>query len=229
MAFEKANEFSELVIGDTVGIRSVNGNLEFKTLTLNGDIYTETGTLLQLGAETKRDGWNDFLGSAGAAAKGNAAPVSTLISGHMMDVWAIGDYKTFDLHILHELKVATKVFPHVHWRAMTAAPNTAHKVQFDITYSVGKNYAGAPFTNNVTISLTDNPTGFNFNEIIESSLAQAFLVDIDDIVTYTVKRVTPTTGTSYAGDVVINYVDFHFESDFILTKERNAPFTKANT
>jgi len=228
MAFENANEFSELVIGDTVGIRVANGVLEFKTLTFNGVGYTETGDASFPINETKRNGWNDFLGSAGAAAKGNSAPVATSYGVHVLEKWAIGDSKTFVFHILHEFKETTKIYPHIHWRAMTASPNTAHKVQFDITWSKGKSYAQEAYTANVTFSLLDNPTGFNFNEIIEAIEAQAFFADIDDVITITVKRVTPSAGTSYSGDVVLDYLDLHFESDMILTNERNAPFTKAN-
>jgi hypothetical protein len=184
--------------------------------------------------EQRRQGWFDIVGAAGSAGAGAAAPTITSYGVAPMrhELWVIGDYKTFYFHIPHEYATGTKIYPHVHWSAMTAAPNTAHTVQFDCTYQVGKSFSQSAFTSETTISLLDSPTGFAFNEIVEASDAQAINLgtglDTDSIIYITVKRVTPASGTSYTGNVIVSFVDLHTESDMVLTNEKAAPFTKSN-
>jgi hypothetical protein len=122
------------------------------------------------------------------------------------------------------------MWPHVHWSVKSTNPNTTHRVQFDITISIGKAYAAAAFTTNRTISVVDTPTMYNANEIIQCSDAQSILasegLEIDALIYLTVTRVTPATGTSYTGTVTLDYVDLHMVSDRRLTTTALAPFTK---
>ncbi len=180
--------------------------------------------------EVDVSGWDDLISDTGTAAAGSAAPTLTSFGVHRLEVWAINDSKTFKFHVKHGYKAGTSMYPHVHWRAMSANPNTAQTVQFDLTYQIGRSYSQAPFTSDVTISLLDNPTGYNFNEIIEASDVQALIatngIEVDALIEITVKRVTPVSGTSYTGNVVVDYVDIHFQDDGSLTTTKNAPFTK---
>jgi len=174
-------------------------------------------------------GWTDLIGSAGSAAAGAAAPAITSFGVHRLEVWAINDSKTFVYHVPHTYTPSTVVYPHVHWRALTANPNTAQTVQFNLTYQIARSYSRSTFSSDITISLLVNPTGFNFNEIIEATTIQAIpatLIETDGLIMITCTRVTPVSGTSYTGNVVIDYVDIHFQDDGLSTTTRNFPFTK---
>jgi hypothetical protein len=177
-------------------------------------------------------GWDDILGDTGSALSGSAAPTPTTFSGHRLEVWTINDGKTFKFHIPHRYTPGTLVYPHVHWRALTTNPNITHTVQFDITYQIAQSYSRSSFSSDVVISLLDSPTGYNYNEIIEASLAQAIpatLVETDGLIMITGKRVTPSTGTSYTGNVVVDFIDLHFQDDGLSTTTKNYPFTKVIT
>ncbi|MFA6198791.1 MAG: hypothetical protein WC679_00040 [Bacteroidales bacterium] len=177
-------------------------------------------------------GWSDLLGGAGTAAAGTAAPAATSFGVHRLEVWAINDSKTFKFHIPHEYSPNTVLYPHVHWRALTVAPVPTHVVQFNLSYQIARGYSRSAFSSDVVISLVDSPTGYNYNEIIEASLVQAIpatLVETDGLIMITLTRVLPSTGTSYTGNVVVDFIDLHFQDDGLSTTTKNYPFTKVIT
>lgn len=174
-------------------------------------------------------GYEDYTGSAGAAAAGGQAPSVVTFGNYRVETWAIGDNKTFTYHIKHNYKLGTLVYPHVHWRTITTNPTITQTVQWDLTYCAAKSYSRGAYSSDTTISLLDTPTGYNYNEIIEATEQQAINladVEIDGLIVINVKRVTPVTGTSYTGIVVLDFADIHVQIDGSATTTKNYPFTK---
>lgn len=179
--------------------------------------------------EKERTGFNDYLGVTGAGGAGNPSPSTTTYTIDGVDFrlpkWIIGDNVTLDIHVLHGFIKDTLIFPHIHWQAMTAAPDTSQVVQFDVSIMVGAPHSQAAFDTVTTISLVDSPTGFNFNEIIEATDVQAIAAsracDADSVIRVLVTRVTPSAGVSYTGDVVMTFMDMHVEDDMVLTTTKS--------
>lgn len=175
-------------------------------------------------------GWNDYLSRHGVAVKNLTTPTPIEFDGFGLSSFIMGDEFSYEYHVQHQYKLNTKVFPHIHWSALTPNPDISEVIQFDVSISVGKAFSQAEFTTPVNFSLVASPTGFNFNETMDTTEIQGILptlgLEPDTLIRLSITRVTPVEGVSYSGIVHVGSVDLHYESDETLTTDRFLPFTK---
>ncbi|KKK79387.1 hypothetical protein LCGC14_2834030, partial [marine sediment metagenome] len=102
-------------------------------------------------------GWNDFL-MPGLTLPRTAAnsPAITTFQGNIeqlafqnggaqpRETWSA-------IHILHDYRTGTKIFPHIHWSHNNATPSG--DVKWQIEYSISKGHSGGTFPAATTISL----------------------------------------------------------------------------
>lgn len=177
-------------------------------------------------------GFNDYLNSGLSLPRigANAPSLTTYRDGlfqlafdggvSLNETWA-------NIHILHDYKDGTKIYPHIHWSHIVGAPSG--DVKWNIEYSVSKGHSGGTFGASTTVSVTQT-AGAQYThqiaEVSEGDAIDATNLEPDSVVQFRVYR-DPTDGAdTFANDAYLIYFDCHVESDRILTNEKVSPFTK---
>ena len=177
-------------------------------------------------AVVKGSGWDDYITSGlaiGDKPSLNPPAFNTFRDGFKRYQYSNGDEGNFDIHILHNYKAGSKVYPHIHW-AMNVAGATGSGF-WRVYYSPAKGYSQQAFPAEASFDIPITPEGTQYmHQIDEATEAQAFNtnLEVDSIV---MGRVELVAGT-LSHDPFLIEVDFHIESDGRLTNEMNAPFTK---
>lgn len=174
-----------------------------------------------LGAAT--GGWRDLRASLVGTASGPAAPTLTAFGptgkGKQL-AFGVGDSVYVSLHMDHDVKPGSTVYPHVHWTTNGTSTATV-KWEMSITEAAGHNTANFPADTVTTVEeaaagtawrhmVTEHPTGYAAPEP-------------DTLIIITLSRIT--NGGTDNGDTVFGlYVDFHYEADRVATKNRTPDF-----
>lgn len=177
-------------------------------------------------------GWNDYL-SPGLNLPRNAANAPTIktFRGNLQALAFAGNTGTEEtwcsVHILHDYKEGTKLYPHVHWSHNNASPSG--DVKWQIEYSVAKGHSGGTFPTATTISLTETAGAQYTHHVIEASEGDAIAsteIEPDSVILFRLFRDADDVADTFADDAFLLYLDIHFENDRILTPEKVRPFTK---
>ncbi len=178
-------------------------------------------------------GWNDFLMSGLILPRTAAnAPAITTFQGNIQqlafqnagnqprETWSA-------IHILHDYRAGTKIFPHIHWSHNNATPSG--DVKWQIEYSVSKGHSGGTFPAATTISLIQTAAAQYTHHLIETSTANAIAsaeIEPDSVILFRLFRDSSDEDDTFADDAFLLYFDIHFQSDLTLTNEKVRPFTK---
>ena len=180
----------------------------------------------------RQAGFNDYLNSGLNLPRiGANAPAITpyrdglqqlaFVDGvNMKETWA-------NIHILHDYKPGTKLYPHVHWSHIAAAPSGNIKWNFE--YSVSKGHNGGIFGASTTISVVQ-AAGVQYAqpiaEVSDDDAIPSAELEPDSVVQFRIYR-DPTDGEDTLGeDAFLIYFDCHVSSDGMFTNEKVRPFTK---
>jgi hypothetical protein len=177
-------------------------------------------------------GWNDYLSPGLTLPRTGAnAPTISTLRGNLQALAFAGNTgidETFcSIHILHDYKDGTKIYPHVHWTHNNATPSG--DVKWQIEYSVAKGHSGGAFPAATTISLTETAGAQYTHHVIETSEGDAIdatNIEPDTVILFRLFRDADDGADTFADDAFLLYLDIHFESDRILTPEKVNPFTK---
>lgn len=187
-----------------------------------------TDTLVEIGA---RAGWQDYLSSisAGKAVGANAPTWATIRAGlaaysfsasTMNEIW-------LSFHILHEYQVGTMIYPHVHWT--TTGTNTG-VCRWGLEYSFARGYNIEAFPAPTTIYLEQAASGTAYQHMItEGSEGNGVTIanlETDGIILMRVFRDAANAADTLTDAAFGLFVDIHYQSDGMLSQERNRPFTK---
>ena len=132
-----------------------------------------------------------------------------------------GDEVFGAIHIPHDIKPNTLMYPHVHWT--TNGTSTA-QVDWTFTYTVAKGHNQEAFPAETSITLSENASGIAWQHMVtEASDAQAFEApEIDSLIAFRLHRSSATnTDTVFA-----LALDLHYQSDGMLTTTKSPEFTK---
>lgn len=191
-------------------------------------VMTDTAAVVEVGRD---GGWADLLASiaAGKAVGANAPTWATILGGLaaysfsatiMNEVWV-------SFHIPHDYQVGTMFYPHVHWT--TGGVNTG-VVRWGIEYSFARGYSTDAFPASATIYLEKAATGTAYKHMI-SEAAEGAGVSIATLETDGILLCRLFRDAANAADTCTDaafglFVDLHYQSDGMLTNERNRTFTK---
>jgi hypothetical protein len=178
-------------------------------------------------------GWNDLLFPSVSTGKGAANnPTMKTFRGNIQALAFAGtgsmEEAFFSIHIPHDHKVGTKVYPHVHWTHIIGSPSGSVVWQLDYTSSEGHSVNTYPAPTTVALAAIVAPAQYT-HVITEFSDAQAFITNLepDSVVLCRIFRDPAHGSDTFENDAFLIHIDFHYESDLIFTNEKVSPFTKS--
>lgn len=131
------------------------------------------------------------------------------------------------VHILHDWKPGTDIYPHVHWAHKIASPTG--DVVWQIDYSIAKGFSQEAFPAPTTITATQTAGTQYHHQIVESStVIPAASIETDAVVLMRVYRDSAHGSDTFENNAFLMQVDLHYESDGRRTNEKASPFTKIN-
>ena len=161
------------------------------------------------------DLWDDNLTSLYTARPGATSPTLRSFgptgTNQQWD-FAVNDFVyTAGFHIKHDIKINSKMYPHVHWTTNGTDTNT---VKWELSYTVAKGHNQEAFPADVVINLEQAGSGTAWQHmIVEATDDQAFdAPEVDSLIIMRVRRVT-NGGTDNADQVFGMFVDMHYQKD----------------
>lgn len=186
-------------------------------------------TIVEIG---QRAGWNDALG---AFAQGKVSGVNipnwdTVTGGlkaysfsatQMNELWIA-------FHILHDQAMGNVMFyPHIHWMS---SGNGAGVCRWGFEFSAARGYGADVFPAPTTVYLEQAAAGVALThqiaEAAEGSGLTIATLEPDMVIMCRVFRDAAHANDTLANTVFGLYCDLHYQSDGMLTNERNRTFTK---
>lgn len=175
--------------------------------------------------------WDDYVGDlngsrASGATQPNWAVFRGGLYGHefsassMNEVW-------INLHIKHDYKQGTKIYPHVHWSTNNATPSGT--VRWGIEYSIAKGFDQQAFPATTTVYVEQAASAQYQHMITEVSDADAIAptnTEVDSIIMIRLFR-----DAAHANDTATYtsfglYVDLHYQKERIGTPNKAPDFYK---
>lgn len=131
------------------------------------------------------------------------------------------------VHILHDWKPGTDIYPHVHWAHNVASPTG--DVVWQIDYSIAKGFSQEVFPAPTTIVAQQTAGTQYYHHIIESSTTiPAASLEPDAVVLMRIYRDSGHGSDNFEDDAFLIQADLHYESDGRRTNEKASPFTKVD-
>ncbi|MCK5017478.1 MAG: hypothetical protein KAS32_10460 [Candidatus Peribacteraceae bacterium] len=213
---------------------------EIMCLDLNGKSVTlakDSGAGIKVDTVTPTYGWRDLLGETTTRNIGATKPSFETYNGAIFQYrFGAGDLEHYDFHIPHDYVAGTNIHLHIHWSQISTT-NTGGTLNFKYSalYSKGHNqgaFTGTPITDTFT-SADAGTTQYQHHiteVIISGASATAALFDRDDlepdgVILMTLEmdanNLTDSVGVT---DPFIHYVDIHYQSTNIGTKDKAPDF-----
>ncbi|MEE9510434.1 MAG: hypothetical protein V3V81_08070 [Candidatus Bathyarchaeia archaeon] len=200
-----------------------------------------SGKGIKVDTTTPTFGWRDLLGDQFAKNTGGTKPLLTTYND-TIDAWQFsdGDEAFLTFHIPHDYVAGTDIHLHIHW-SQTYDSCTGGTIDFKYfaIYAKGHNqqdFTGTPITASFSsIDINDGGTGTNqyrhhlTEVVISAATATGALFDRDDFEPDGVIELTlemdanSLTGVAVT-DPFIHYVDLHYQSSNIGTKDKVPDF-----
>ncbi len=178
-------------------------------------------------------GWNDFLMPGLVLPRTAAnAPAITAFQGNI-DALAFQNAgnqprETWStIHVLHDYREGTLLFPHIHWSHNNGAPSG--DVKWQIEYSISKGHSGGTFPASTTVSLIQTAAAQYTHHLVEVSAADAIPAteaEPDSVILFRIFRDSGDGEDTFGDDAFLLFFDIHFQSNLMLTNEKVRPFTK---
>ena len=177
--------------------------------------------------------WDDYVGSLSSGAKGVSAPpdFNEFITGQRANSFAVGDEMWISIHVKHDWKVGTDIYPHMHWLTNDATP--AGNAVWQIGWTIAKRNDTTPavFPTSTSITLSASMTVQNAHVVTEaddtaspSQVIPAAEVEVDCLVMLHVKRLTDGGAGGDAKTLFGLQLDLHYQKDRIGTVSKAPPF-----
>ncbi|KKL85892.1 hypothetical protein LCGC14_1950160 [marine sediment metagenome] len=128
---------------------------------------------------------------------------------------AVGEGFSGQFEMQHDYKEGSNLTFHVHYQGI-AAPTGTDKIQFQLTYSFGKNGVTLTPVTIITVEV-DIDTQYEFNQVDFAAITAADL-DIEDQFLFTLERIA-ASATEYSGEALIATVGVHYEIDTIGSRQ----------
>jgi len=207
--------------------RFIDGHFTFHGDTPNSDLMVIPARI------DRGDGWNDFVIDALALPQAHAtAPSLTTFRGNIQALAFIGTGVNIketwcSVHVLHDYKMGTNLYPHIHWSHIIAAPTG--NVNWQLEYSVSKGHSVGTFPSTTTLSLVQAAGPQYTHQIIETSDANAIPsvnIEPDSLIMFRIFRDPADPLDTFEDDAYLLQIDVHYQRDGFFTNEKVSPFTK---
>lgn len=197
-----------------------------------------TGKGIQVDPSTPTFGWRDIIGHSNIRSTGAGRPILKQYCGGQIyqTAYSQGDSLDFEYHIPHDYVAGTDIYVHIHWSHN--GTNISGNAVFDFytSYSKGHNQANFSPPGEKNISITYNTVDIastpkyrhRIDEVVISSnggsgtLIDNSLIEPDGVLLINTKLTTIPSITS--GDLFVHFVDIHYQSTNIGTKNKAPNF-----
>ncbi len=204
----------------------------------NLNLAGTSGTGLKVDLTTPTFGWRDLEGPIGIGPTAAGRPNLTTYDTNVED-WAFsaGDhYGPLKFHIPHDYVPGSDIYIHVHWSHNGTNISGSLVCTYYFTYAKGHNqqnfFAEKSLTQTISsLNITNTPSKRHRIDEIQLSAASpsASQIDSDDLETdglilmhFDVPTIPTITGGS--GEPFIHYVDIHYQSTSLPTKNKAPNF-----
>ena len=196
-----------------------------------------SGKGIKVDTTTPTFGWRDLLGETTTRSTGANKPSFEAYNGEINQYrFAAGKHEHYDFHIPHDYVIGTDIHLHIHWSQISTT-NTGGTVNFKYSAVYAKGHNQAAFTGTpITDTFTSADAGTTRYQqhitetIISGASATSALFDRDDLepdglilLTLEMDANNLTDGVSVT-DPFIHYVDVHYQSTNISTKDKVPDF-----
>jgi hypothetical protein len=178
----------------------------------------------------QRAGWNDYLapislGKIAGANQPNWDPVVGGVSAYSFSATIMNEIWLF-IHCLHDYAPETMIYPHIHWAS--AGANTG-VCRWGVEWTYARGYGVEAFPATQTFYLQQAALGGRQMQIVEAPEGAGLIIpnfEPDGLLLIRVFRDAANVNDTLTDRAFGFYCDIHFQTDGMLTEERNRPFTK---
>ena len=236
VSFSLNNSTKMTIDGTGVGIGITVPN---EKLSVNGNLVLNktSGEGIKIDNTTPTFGWRDLLGETTTRNTGASKPSFEAYNGAIVQYrFSNGDLEHYDFHIPHDYVAGTDIHLHIHWSQISTT-NTGGTVTFRYSAVYAKGHNQAAFTSTpITATFASGDAGTTQYQqhiteiVISAATATAALFDKDDlepdgVILMTLEmdanNLTDSVGVT---DPFIHYVDIHYQSTNIGTKDKAPDF-----
>ncbi|KKK92808.1 hypothetical protein LCGC14_2699240 [marine sediment metagenome] len=180
--------------------------------------------------------WRDLLGELFVRSTGAGKPSRATYQGSLSGLqFAAGDDEDFEYHIPHDYATGTHLHLHVHWSHINAFVNGG-TITFTYAMSYAKSHNQAPFPAEVGTTFVGTASTTRYQHMltevqVSATSPSANQIDSDDVepdgvimlrLEMTTNNITVSEGA--VPDPFIHYVDIHYQSTNIGTKDKAPDF-----
>lgn len=195
-----------------------------------------SGSGIQIERGNPTFGFNDWLGNVTQLNVGGTRPTfATYQDAVKQFQFAVGKEEHFEFHILHDYAMGTDVFLHIHWSHI-GTQVTGGSITFVYEGTYAKSHNQAAFPANISGTIVGAASSTQRQHILSeiqfsATTPDATQIDTDDIepdgvilLTAGVQANNITVSGGGVPDPFIHYVDIHYQSTGIPTKNRTPDF-----
>jgi hypothetical protein len=215
--------------------RVVNAHSPFFASTSDLIVPKTSGKGIRVDQDIPTFGWRDLEGLILPRETGAGHPTYATFRGNIKGYYfSANDVTDLVYHMPHDWVPGSDVFMHVHWSHNGTAISGSLVIEYRWTYAKGHNQATYPAetTFTQTISTPDVATypqyGTPISEVqFSKSVPSAGEVDTDLLEPDGLLKIsmkTPTIPTITGGSLFIHYVDLHYQTSNIGTKQKAPNF-----
>lgn len=221
-------------------IKAVNGSgVDYELVANDSPVFTSSiilpkasGYGIKVDTTTPTFGWHDMLGAINTKGVGANNPTWSIyrspLSGYQ---FGINDECWIEFHVPHDYVASSDVFIHVHW-SHTSASVTSGGVTWTFNVSYAKSHNQAAFPTPISTSVTQTASTTQYQHMLaevqlSATSPSASQIDSDDLEPDGVLLVhVELTGNtmSTANDPFLHFVDIHYQSTNISTKDKSPDF-----
>ena len=201
-----------------------------------GAVYPKTaGYGIKVDTDIPVYPWADMIGSVRPKSIGAGSPARAVYNGNIQQYKFIAnDTVDCEFHIPHDYAPGTDLFLHIHWSHNGTSISGDAVFTHYSTYAKGHNQAAFPaeVTNTITWATTNIATTPQYQHRIDeiqlstaggsASQLNTSNLEVDGLIMTNVKLTTlPTIGS---GSLFVHFIDIHYQSTGIGTKNRAPNF-----
>ena len=168
-------------------------------------------------------GWRDLMMAVTNAATGAGTPSLAVFgpTGNIKQMkFGVGDSVYTSMHVDHDIKRNSLMYPHVHWATSGTSTNS---VKWQLSYIIAAGHNQANFPADTTTTVEEAAQGTAWRHMVTESSTGILAPEVDSLVILELKRIT--NGGSENGDNVFGlFVDMHYEVEGYATPSRSPDF-----
>lgn len=224
----------------TLNAAHTNGDAAQNFSALTSKVYDNlvlpktSGFGIQVDTTTPTFGWRDLLGEirVDEQAGANKPTFNAFVSaGNKAYQFLVNDQVYLNFHLPHDYVPGTDLYIHAHWAHNSAAVTTG-AVTWDFECTYAKGHDQAAFTATTTLSANQNASTTQYRHMIAEiqlsnnggtgGLLDSTLIEADGLIM--VRTALSANTMSAATDPFLLYVDIHYQSTNIATKNKAPNF-----